>query len=173
MSGRHAEASGLAFGKSESEEKGIIMDSIEEERAGALTPGMVIPAEGFEFEVDRAREVADAIFETGQGMTVSQRLEAAGALATAAVYAGDCAEEFSKAWNAAAEEGGMPSWQDVPAEAKTAILVEVGLEHFDADMADAAAAFASRIAPSIAAWKAGLDAGEGGAFPLSRYGAAF
>ena len=66
------------------------------EKAGA--------AMGYEFDVDRGREIAEAIFETGQGMTVGERLEAAGALATAAVYAGDCAKEFAEAWNAAAAD---------------------------------------------------------------------
>ena len=150
------------------------MEGMEEPGEGALTPGMVIAEEGFEFEIDRAREIADAIFETGQGMAVRQRLEASGALATATVYAGDCAEEFAEAWNAAAAGGGMPAWEDVPAEAKAGILVEVGLEHFEADMADAADRFESRIAPSIAAWREGLGIGKGGVeFPPSRYGASF
>lgn len=80
------------------------MEDAEEAGEGALTPGMAIAAEGFEFEVDCAREIADAIFETGQGMTARQRLESSGALATASVYAGDCAEEFAEAWNAAAAD---------------------------------------------------------------------
>lgn len=136
------------------------------EKAGA--------AMGYEFDVDHAREIAEAIFGTRQGMTVGERLEAAGALATAAVYAGDCAKEFAEAWNAAAAGGCVPTWDGVPAEAKTRILVEVGLEHFEADMAAAADRFESRIAPSVVAWREGLGGGgRGGEFPLSRYGASF
>lgn len=89
------------------------------------------------------------------------------------MYARDCAAEFEAAWDARAEKTpGMPRWDDVPAEAKTGILVEVGLTHFEAEMAEARERFTGRIAPAIEDWAQGARIGlkPSDPFPLSRYG---